>query len=113
MKKILVTGGAGFIGSCLVDKLIEDKDNFVVIVDNLLTGDRSKLPKQETDNWKFIKCDVNNYQDIAPVMLSFQFDYVFHYAALVGVARTLANPAAVLNDLEGIKHILNLSKTLR
>jgi UDP-glucose 4-epimerase len=35
-KKILVTGGAGFVGSCMVDKLIEDPENFVVIIDDLL-----------------------------------------------------------------------------
>jgi UDP-glucose 4-epimerase len=43
-------------------------------------------------------------------MLAFKFDYVFHYAALVGVARTLKNPISVLEDIEGIKHILSLSK---
>jgi UDP-glucose 4-epimerase len=43
-------------------------------------------------------------------MLSYQFDYVFHYAAMVGVQRTLDNPIAVLKDIEGIKHVLSLSK---
>jgi UDP-glucose 4-epimerase len=43
-------------------------------------------------------------------MLSFNFDFVFHYAAVVGVARTLENPKMVLDDIEGIKNILNLSK---
>ena len=38
MAKILITGGAGFVASHLADKLIEDKNNFVVIVDNLSTG---------------------------------------------------------------------------
>ncbi len=110
MKKILVTGGAGFIGSSVADKLISDKENFIVIVDNLLTGNLGKLPSSDYENWKFIKCNVNSYQDISSVMLSYQFDYVFHYAAVVGVSRTLENPSMVLNDLEGIKNILNLSK---
>ena len=43
-------------------------------------------------------------------MLAFRFDYVFHYAALVGVKRTLNNPIAVLRDIEGIKNVLSLSK---
>ena len=42
-KKILVTGGAGNIGSALVNKLIADKDNYVVVVDNLSTGDSEIL----------------------------------------------------------------------
>jgi UDP-glucose 4-epimerase len=45
-----------------------------------------------------------------PVFLSYSIDYVFHYAATVGVQRTLDNPVRVLNDIEGIKNILNLSK---
>jgi nucleoside-diphosphate-sugar epimerase len=112
--KILVTGGAGNIGGALVCKLIENPDNFVVVVDNLVTGHINKLPpKGQSDNWKFIKCDVNNYYDISAVMLSYSFDYVFHYAALVGVQRTLDNPVKVLNDINGIKNILDLSKNSR
>ncbi len=112
-KKILITGGAGFIGSCLAERLIEDKDNYVVIVDDLSTGSLSKLPTNPKDNWCFIKCDVNNYKDIAEVMHSFHFDYVFHYAATVGVLRTQENPVKVLHDLRGIEYILNLSKNSR
>ena len=108
--KILVTGGAGNIGSALVEKLIADPNNFVVIVDNLSTGLLSKLPSPELKNWKFIKADVNQINDISSVMLSYNFDYVFHLAAVVGVLRTLENPTQVLNDIEGIKNILNLSK---
>jgi UDP-glucose 4-epimerase len=43
-------------------------------------------------------------------MISNKFDYVFHYAAVVGVKRTLNNPLWVLNDIKGIENILNLSK---
>ena len=54
MKKILVTGGAGNVGGALVEKLVQDKSNYVVIVDDLSTGFISKLPSAEFDNWKFI-----------------------------------------------------------
>lgn len=108
--KILVTGGAGNIGSALVERLIKNPENFVVIVDNLSTGFLSKLPSQTIPNWKLIKADVNNFNDISAVMLSYNFDYVFHFAAVVGVIRTQENPIDVLNDIEGIKNILNLSK---
>lgn len=111
MKKILITGGAGFVASHLADKLIEDKNNFVVIVDNLSTGKKENLPKKSKENWLFIKADVNEYREISEIMLGHRFDYVFHYAALVGVLRTQANPVKVLRDIEGIKHILNLSKS--
>jgi nucleoside-diphosphate-sugar epimerase len=108
--KILVTGGAGNVGSALVEKLISNPLNYVVIVDNLSTGFLSKLPPKELINWKLIKADVNDFSDISAVMLSYNFDYVFHFAAVVGVIRTQENPIDVLNDIEGIKNILNLSK---
>lgn len=109
-RKILVTGGAGFVASCLAQRLADNADNFVVIVDNLLTGSNAKLPVSLHDNVKFIKADVNNFNDIATIFSSFSFDYVFHYAAVVGVKRTLANPVMVLNDLNGIRNILDLCK---
>ena len=110
MRKILITGGAGFIGSSLAEKLIEDKNNFVVLVDDLSTGLLRNLPKKSIENWRFIKCDVNDYTNISEVMFSFQFDYVFHYAAVVGVKRTQEHPVSVLHDIKGIDNILNLSK---
>lgn len=109
-RKILITGGAGNVGGSLARRLASRPENFVVIVDNLLTGAVNKLPSDGGDNWKFIKADVNNIHDISPVMASFGFDYVFHYAAVVGVKRTLENPKMVLNDIEGIKNVLDLAK---
>ena len=110
MRKILVTGGAGNVGGALVEKLVQDKTNFVVVVDDLSTGFLSKLPSTEHENWKFIKANVNDYREISSIMLAYNFHYVYHFAAVVGVIRTQENPVSVLNDISGIKHILNLSK---
>lgn len=108
MAIILITGGAGNIGSRLVTVLAQNPEHHLVIVDNLLTGVRGHVP--ETSNVSFIKANVNDYNDIVPVFGRYNFDYVFHFAAVVGVKRTLEHPIAVLDDLEGIKHILSLSK---
>jgi UDP-glucuronate decarboxylase len=109
-RNILITGGAGFIGSCLAEKLISDPENYVVLVDDLSTGEMRKLPAMPKDNWRFVKCNVNTYRDIAEVMLSNRFDYVFHYAAFVGVKQTQAYPIRVLRDLDGIENIFDLCK---
>jgi len=109
MIKILITGGAGNVGGALACHLVQQQQYHIVVADSLITGSLKNLPKNH-DNFTFIKCDVNNYNDLSAIMLAFRFDYVFHYAALVGVKRTLSNPISVLDDIEGIKNILNLSK---
>jgi len=108
--KILVTGGAGNVGGALAEALVRDPNYFVVVVDNLRTGSLAKLPGSENVNFRFIKADVNSLADLSSVMLSWHFDYVFHYAALVGVKKTLSHPIEVLNDIDGIRNVLNLSK---
>lgn len=104
----LITGGAGFIPSSLADELLKDPSNYVVLIDNFLTGCKENIPDHE--NCKFIHGDVNKLEDLAPVFNLYRFDYVFHYAAVVGVKRTLENPIKVLDDIFGIKNVLDLSK---
>jgi UDP-glucuronate decarboxylase len=108
---ILITGGAGNIASILTDRLSEKQTNRIVVVDNLSTGEYHKVPKKE--NVIFIKANANLLFDLIPIFGKFNFEYVFHFAAVVGVKRTLANPIGVLDDIEGIKNILNLSKNTR
>jgi len=109
MNNTLITGAAGNVGSALVAFLL-DKGHHVVAVDNLSTGSLDKLPFQTHPHFIFIKADVNEYTQLSEIMLSRSFDYVFHYAALVGVQRTLDRPIDVLKDIDGIKNILELSK---
>lgn len=110
MTPILITGGAGFIPSALAEKLAENPNHLIVIADNLVTGSEDKIPVSQHDNIKFIKADVNDFRDISGLFYAFRFEYVFHYAALVGVQRTLKNPVQVLNDINGLKNICALSK---
>ena len=108
MKKVLVTGAAGFIPSSLIDELLKTGEYQVVGVDNFLSGKWVNVT--EHPNYTFIRGDANDFNDISTVMTRYGFDYVFHYAAVVGVKRTLENPSMVLNDIQGIKNILDLAK---
>ena len=110
MIKILITGGAGNVGGALARKIVQNPAYFVVIVDDLSTGDKAKLPSSDYSNWTFVYCDVNKHQDLSEIMIANNFDYVFHYAAVVGVQRTLENPIKVLGDIDGIKNVLSLAK---
>jgi nucleoside-diphosphate-sugar epimerase len=109
MESILVTGGAGNIGSSLVRTLLRRDSAEVVVADNLLTGSIDKI-RLDAPNFTFVKCDVNDFNDISSLFYRFRFTHVFHLAAVVGVQRTLANPLAVLGDVRGIENILRLSK---
>lgn len=107
--KILITGGAGHIGASLAQQFCRSGRYELVVVDNLQSGSTNKLPKWSEED-TFIRADVNNYADLAPVFTAFKPDFVFHYAATVGVARTLKYPTQVLNDIDGLRNVLTLSK---
>lgn len=108
-KKVLVTGGAGFIGSHLCETLLET-GNEVVCVDNLSMGSLGNVKNFEGENFKFVKGDVTVFNDLKRIFNEGNFDFVFHEAAVVGVKRTLENPLSVLRDIEGVKNVLELSK---
>ncbi|OGE76530.1 MAG: hypothetical protein A3C85_03845 [Candidatus Doudnabacteria bacterium RIFCSPHIGHO2_02_FULL_48_21] len=85
MSKVLVTGGAGFIGSNLTDWLI-NAGHEAVVIDNLVTGKRENLnPKA-----KFIEVDITNYEAIAPHFAG--VEVVFHTAALARIQPSIQNP---------------------
>lgn len=107
-KTVLVTGGAGFIGSHLCERLLELGAK-IICFDNLSTGKMENLSDINNPNFIFVRGDVNVNEDIRKVFLEYPIDYVFHYAAVVGVKRVWENPFAVFKDIDGFKNILDLS----
>ena len=105
MKEILITGGAGFIGSALAKKLLV-MNYKVIIIDNLSTGKEINIPNHK--NCKFYVSDVNQEKKMKYIFKKYNLSYVFHFAACVGVNRTLENPLKVLEDIEGFKNIFKL-----
>ena len=89
-KKILVTGGAGFIGSNLCDKLLE-LGAYVISIDNYITGDIKNLSKSSTyKNFTNIEGDIRDYEVCKNVTKG--VDYVLHHAALGSVPRSIDDP---------------------
>jgi len=86
MSKILVTGGAGFIGSTLVDKLILE-GNEVVIIDDLSSGKKEYL----NPGAKFYELDIFS-KKVARIFRQEKFDLVYHLAAQIDVRRSVENP---------------------
>lgn len=89
-KRILVTGGAGFIGSNLCEKLVE-LDNYVVCLDNFSTGKSENIENLlNHPNFKLIKGDIRNVKDCFAATNN--IDYVLHHAALGSVPRSINDP---------------------
>ncbi len=100
MSKILVTGGAGFIGSNLVDKLVE-LDYEVVVIDNLCSGKEEYL----NSSAKFYNLDIGS-EEIKKIFEKEKFDFVFHLAAQIDARASVRNP---LFDLDvNVKGALNI-----
>lgn len=89
MNKVVVTGGAGFIGSALVRGLLQDGARKVVVIDSLLTGREQNL-REVWSSVDFHHADIRDYDAIAPIMR--EADVVFHEAAIPSVPRSIEDP---------------------
>jgi nucleoside-diphosphate-sugar epimerase len=107
MEKMVVTGGAGFIGSNLTEFLL-NKGYKVVVIDNLSTGRKENFSgwaEKAGDRFQFLLADINNTDQMRQA-----FDgvtYIFHQAALPSVARSIEDPAATqFNNMNGTLSVL-------
>lgn len=107
--KFLVTGGAGFIGSSIAEKLI-NLGHKVTIFDDLSSGYlRNINPTINHPNLRFIQGNVRDFQGCLEV--SQDVDYIIHQAALVSVLRSIEEP--LLNDQKNIDGFLNILEATR
>ncbi len=109
MKKYVVTGGAGFIGSALVRGLLRHEAGQVVVIDNLITGQEKNLDEVRQDI-EFHRADIRQYDEIAPILRG--ADVVFHQAAIPSVPRSIEDPVPSHEiNIDGTFQVLRAAAT--
>ena len=114
MKKILVTGGLGFIGSNLINLLIKKK-NKVINIDKVTYASNFYNTKEfsKDKNYKFIKCDLNNKNKLRLIIKSFKPKIIFNLAAETHVDRSIDGPKNFIeSNILGTFNLLEIIRTL-
>lgn len=113
MKNILITGGAGFIGSHVVKYFVEKYPNYNIIVMDSLTYASDIHYLQDVfkqPNFKFVKGDIRNIQDVKDVFFYYDINNVIHLAAESHVDKSIDNPSIFLEtNINGTVNLLNES----
>ena len=105
IKNILITGGAGYIGSHIVEQLVKKKN--VIILDNLITGYKKLINKKA----KFIKGDIKNKKKIAKVIKDYKVDSIIHLAGFLNVKESGKNKKKYYkNNVEGTSNLIHACK---
>ena len=107
MKSILVTGGAGYVGSGLLADLLS-KGYSVTCVDKLMFGGESLLNILNNKNFTFYNCDINDNEKLNEIFSKNNFDAVIHLAAIVGdPACKLYSNLAIETNLDSSKRLID------
>ena len=110
LKRIVITGGAGFIGSNLCRKLLKEGAEKILIIDDLSTGKIKNIEDlMELDEIEFIESRVEDIKNLNETLSN--FDFCFHLAAGVGVQYIMDNVSkALLTNIEGTHKIIESCK---
>lgn len=102
MEKVLITGGAGFIGSHIVEKFINEKYE-VTVIDNLITGSMNNLKNKEIN---FFQTDIRDKEELEKVFTRIKPNYIIHLAAQVSVSSSVEN--IIYDAQENIISLINI-----
>lgn len=112
--RLLITGGAGFIGSSICRRLVQETDHFVLNLDKLnYAGNLSNLITVESaPNYHFIKGDIGDYPLVKRLLQEFAIDIIINLAAETHVDRSIDGPAAFIEtNIVGTYSLLNAAKS--
>ena len=111
--KILITGGAGFIGSNLVERLIRDKNNYIIALDNLSTGKMSNIDKfLSCDNFKFINMDITS-SEIINYLVDEKIDIIYNFACPASPKYYMIHPIETWkSSVIGVSNLLEVARIL-
>lgn len=109
--KVLVTGGAGFIGSHICDKLLKE-GHFVVVIDNLSTGYKENINHNlKHENFVFLQEDITDPVMLDETIKKYNIEKICHQAALGSVPRSIDTPQHTHNaNVNGFFNILNVAR---
>ena len=106
VKNILITGGAGYIGSHITEILLK-KNKKVFLIDNLSTGHRKLINKKA----KFFKLDISNFKRVNKIINMYKIDSIIHLAANLVISEGQKKPKKYFkNNVLGTKKLLNACK---
>ncbi len=112
MKKILITGGAGYIGSHVIKELLKKGGYDITVVDNLSTGFLDTIQRLQ-DRWgdfRFIQMDLGDWEKVDELMQKERFDEVIHFAAALVVPESVENPLKYyLNNTANTANLIKAS----
>lgn len=114
-KKLLVTGGAGFIGSNFIHYVIENEPDWEVINLDLLTyaGHLENLSNIKNENYSFVQGDICDYQLVEKIMVDHQIDIIVHFAAESHVDRSIEGPGVfVQTNIIGTFNLLEAARNV-
>ena len=108
---ILITGGAGYIGSHVLKAILEKNSDKITVIDNFYSGSRDALVALESvGKFEFIKCDLADTDLLEEIFSTHKFDAIIHFAAYIEVFESMQNPLKYyLNNTANTANLINLA----
>lgn len=108
---ILITGGAGYIGSHVLKQLLETTTHTIVVIDNLSTGQQQAIDTlQNIRSFDFVKLDLGDFESVKTLFKSYNIEVVLHFAASIVVPESVSNPLKYyLNNTVNTTHLIDIA----